>query len=270
MAKLDEEKNRYSIKEKNEHQSLLNLSTELLTLGGVSADENADKKRDMLNLAIDYKEMRMMYNCALKEIKTKFDVLNTEFNTMYMRNPIKFINTRLKSTASIGEKLGRLGIKFSIENIVNNLYDVAGIRVICSYVDDIYMLADMLTGQDDIELIKKKDYIANPKPNGYRSMHLIVGVPVFFANNPKKVMVEVQIRTIAMDFWASLEHQLKYKHTVPNESDIVSRLKECADIIADTDDKMLAMRKEIEEINPDMDEEEMLLDRLSRLDTPLE
>ena len=270
MKNTDAEKNRYSIKSDTESQNLLSLSTELLAASGVQRSEVMLHTRQMLDTAVKYKELRMMYTCAMKEVKTKLDVLNTEFSTLYQRNPIKFINTRLKSTSSIGEKLDRQGIPFSLENVETHLHDVAGIRVICSYVDDIYMLAQMLTGQDDIELIRQKDYIANPKPNGYRSLHLIVRVPVFFANQTKRVMVEVQIRTIAMDFWASLEHQLKYKRDINDEKSIVAQLKECADVIAHTDEKMLNIRKHIENMTPEQTEEEILLEKLSRLDVPIE
>lgn len=138
-----------------------------------------DQRRKMAGTMVDYKEMRMRYSCAIKEVRTKFDVLNSEFNVRYQRNPITSINSRLKSSTSIMEKLNRKGLSFTVENVEENLYDVAGIRVVCSYVDDIYVLAEALAQQDDITVIRRKDYIRSPKPNGYRSYHMIVSVPVF-------------------------------------------------------------------------------------------
>ena len=160
----------------------------------------------------------------------------------------------------------RMDYFFDIEKNIN---DVAGIRVVCSYIDDIYYIADALLRQDDIKLISKKDYIESPKPNGYRSLHLIVTVPVFLADEKKEVKVEVQIRTIAMDFWASLEHQLRYKKDVPGEVDLYRQLHECADVIADTDRRMLQIREKIEAAEDVPTEEELLFDRLRRLDMPL-
>lgn len=231
--------------------------------------KNADAS-SVTDMLIAYKEIRMVYNCALKEIQTKFDVLNMEYNVRYQRNPIKFIKTRLKSTASLGAKLQRLGKGFTLDNIEEHINDLAGIRVICAYVDDIYRLAENLICQDDITLIKKKDYIANPKPNGYRSLHLIVSVPVFFANQKKQVKVEVQIRTIAMDFWASLEHQLEYKKQHEDDLLIKEELKECADIISGTDARMLAIRKKIEAKEEDLSPHDRILEKLQKLDANME
>lgn len=270
MKEIDLEMNGYPMLAETESKSLLELSSEMMTVNEGQAMELFNKSKEMMNTVIAYKELRMMYTCAMKEIRTKFDVLNTEFNVRYQRNPIKFINTRLKSTTSIGDKLDRLDIPFSLENIEAHIHDVAGIRVICSYVDDIYVLAKTLIQQDDIELITQKDYIAHPKPNGYRSLHLIVRIPVFFASQTKRMMVEVQIRTIAMDFWASLEHQLKYKHRIDDEKRIVGELKDCADIIADTDARMLAIRKSIESTSQEQTEEDILIEKLSKIDMPFE
>ncbi len=220
----------------------------------------------MMGMVVEYKDLMMMYTCAIKEIQTKFDVLNTEFEARYSRNPISSVHTRLKSTAGIMQKLAKLNLPFNLESVQNNIHDVAGVRVICSYIDDIYEIADALVQQDDIKLIARKDYIANPKPNGYRSLHLIVEIPVFFAKHKVNMTVEVQIRTIAMDFWASLEHQLKYKKDIPNQKEIIKQLKICADISNQTDEKMLAIRKEIESAQDAPTEEDILLERLSRLD----
>lgn len=219
---------------------------------------------------VEYKELMMMYNCALKEIRTKFEVLNTELKIRYERNPITGIQTRLKRTSSIAEKLMRDGLPFRVDSIEENINDVAGVRIICSYVDDIYTLAEALLRQDDITLVNRKDYIREPKENGYRSLHLIVEVPVFFADCKKNVKVEVQIRTIAMDYWASLEHQLKYKQAIPQQEEIVARLKSCADVINATDLEMLNIRREIEHMANVPTEEDVLLEKFSRMDMPLE
>lgn len=219
---------------------------------------------------VQYKELQMTYVCAIKEVKTKFDILNTEFNVRKKRNPINSISTRLKRTESIVNKLVRRKLPIGLASIEKNIYDVAGIRVICSYIDDIYELADAFLGQDDVQLIERKDYIKSPKPNGYRSLHLIVRVPVFFAEQKKEVHVEVQIRTIAMDFWASLEHQIKYKKEIPEQKEVLRRLKECADIIAHTDEEMLALRKKIETASDIPTEEEVLMERLRKLDVQID
>ncbi len=225
-----------------------------------------DQRRKMAGTMVNYKEMRMRYSCAIKEVRTKFDVLNSEFNVRYQRNPITSINSRLKSSASIMEKLNRKGLSFTVENVEENLFDVAGIRVVCSYVDDIYVLAEALAQQDDITVIRRKDYIRNPKPNGYRSYHMIVSVPVFFSDQTREMAVEVQIRTIAMDFWASLEHQLKYKQEVPNQAEIVQSLTACAEQIAAIDEQMWQVRQQIESSEDLPTEEEILLEKLRKID----
>ena len=238
----------------------------LTTLADAATNVMFDQTKRMMYNIVEYKELMMMYACAMKEIQTKFEILNTEYKVRYQRNPINSISTRLKKTASITEKMAKLGKQFSLETIEENIHDVAGVRVICPYIDDIYTIADALLKQDDITLIARKDYIAEPKPNGYRSLHLIVEVPVFFAEHRKDMKVEVQIRTIAMDFWASLEHQLKYKQEVPNQQEIVAQLKSCADIISATDQKMLGIRQQIEAVSDIPTEDDILLEKLSRLD----
>ena len=224
---------------------------------------------NLLDGVLDYKELMMGYACAIKEINTKFEVLDTEFEVRYKRNPISSIETRLKSQMSILEKMAKLGLPPTRENIENNLNDIAGIRVICSYIDDIYLLADALTKQDDIRLIKRKDYIQNPKPNGYRSLHLIVSVPIFFAESTKEVKAEVQIRTIAMNFWASLEHQTKYKRNVDHAEKVIARLKECADEIAHVDETMQEIRTEMEHIQEKPTDMEALYEKLKKIDINL-
>lgn len=221
---------------------------------------------DLLDGILDYKDLMMGYACAIKEINTKFEVLDTEFEVRYKRNPISAIETRLKSQTSILEKMARLGIAPTRENIESNLNDIAGIRVICSYIDDIYLLADALIKQDDIRLIRRKDYISNPKPNGYRSLHLIVSIPIFFAESVKEVKAEVQIRTIAMDFWASLEHQIKYKKNVEHAEKVIARLKACADEIAHVDETMQEIRKEMDQIQEEPTDAEMLYEKLKKID----
>ena len=177
------------------------------------------------------------------EIETKFNVLNEEYSLQYDRNPISSIKTRLKSTVSIKEKLARHDYPMTIKSIEENLNDVAGIRVICSFPEDVYALANALLRQDDIVLVKKKDYIKNPKENGYRSLHLIVAVPIFLSCEKRIMHVEIQLRTIAMDFWASLEHQLRYKKDTEFTKDMMKELYECAKISADLDTRMDELRK---------------------------
>ncbi|MCM1307947.1 MAG: GTP pyrophosphokinase family protein [Butyrivibrio sp.] len=242
------------------------ISTELATMTDESSEVVYDQTKKLMSTVVDYKELMMMYGCAMKEIQTKFEILNTEFNVRYRRNPIASINTRLKKTASIADKLNRHELPFSLESIEENISDVAGVRIICSYIDDIYTIADVFLKQEDITLVERKDYILAPKPNGYRSLHLIVKVPVFFADYRKDMKVEVQIRTIAMDFWASLEHQLKYKQIVPDQDSIIAQLKSCADAIAATDQKMLDIRNQIEEMADTPTNEDILFEKLSRLD----
>lgn len=194
-----------------------------------------------------YRELMAYYNCAMMEVATKFNVLNEELSLQYDRNPIEAIKTRLKSTESIAEKLKRRGVSFPItaEKIEQELTDIAGVRVICSYPTDIYLLSEAFLRQDDVVLIQKKDYIANPKPNGYRSLHLIVEVPIFLHNQKKMMKVEVQFRTISMDWWASLEHKIRYKKNVSNPEEIERELKECAEISAGLDRRMEALQRRV-------------------------
>ena len=186
------------------------------------------------------KKTLMYYKSAIVEIESKFRVLDMQFGINYDRNPIESIKSRLKSTEGIIRKLKKKGCPLTLESIEENIWDVAGIRVICSFQDDIYFLSESLLRQDDIRLIKKKDYIKNPKPNGYRSLHLIVEVPIFLSNEKKWVKVEIQFRTIAMDFWASLEHKIRYKKELIKENieKINKELIECAQMCSELDKKM--------------------------------
>lgn len=193
------------------------------------------------------KRLMAYYRCAIMEVETKFNVLNEEFSLEYDRNPIETIKTRLKSTESIIKKLVRRNFPLTVDSIEQNLNDIAGVRVVCSFLEDIYLLADCLLQQDDVKLIQVKDYIKNPKPNGYRSLHLIIEIPIFLKDEKKDMRVEVQLRTIAMDFWASLDHKLSYKKDIPEEEAKLLRqeLLECAQISADLDVRMGEIKNRI-------------------------
>lgn len=194
------------------------------------------------------RDLMSCYRCAIMEIETKFRVLDERFSLAHDRNPIDDIQSRLKSPESIRDKLLRKNLPFTLEAIEQNLFDVAGVRIVCSFIDDIYMLADCLMQQDDITLIKQKDYIKQPKANGYRSLHLIVEVPIFLQDQKKLMKVEVQFRTIAMEFWANLEHQLRYKKSL--SPDIIEktekRLGECAKLSNLLDTQMQEIKDVIE------------------------
>lgn len=223
-----------------------NLIIDNTNINQYSISENLLKtfRSSMENMQL----LMAQYRCAIMEIETKFKVLNEQFSLQHDRNPIETIKTRLKSPESIVEKIKRKNLDFTIQSVEENLFDVAGVRVICPFVDDIYMLSDCLLRQDDIKLVRKKDYIKNPKPNGYRSLHLIVEIPIFLQNEKKLMKVEVQLRTIAMDFWASLEHQLRYKKDLPEHllEELAFELKECANISSSLDYRMEVIRNKIE------------------------
>ena len=195
----------------------------------------------------DFTKLMAYYRCAMMEIETKLNVLNQEFSLRLDRNPISSIKSRLKSPASIREKLTRRGIDVTVDNIEACLNDVAGVRVICSFPEDVRTIAKSLLKQDDVELIEKKDYILNPKQNGYRSLHLIVTVPIYLAHEKRKMRVELQLRTMAMDFWASLEHQLRYKKNVTFTEEMAKELKFCADLSAELDRRMDHLRESVQE-----------------------
>lgn len=205
-----------------------------------------DGSSRIMESAQPFMELLMRNECALREIETKLNVLNDEFSLQYNYNPIESIKTRVKDPMSIIEKMKRKGITPTIENIENTLNDIAGIRVICSFPEDIYAIAEMLIRQDDVKLISQKDYIANPKPNGYRSLHLIVEIPIFLSKGKKFMKVEVQFRTIAMDFWASLEHKMRYKKNIENAEEIARELKLCSEAINTIDYRMQDIRNRIE------------------------
>ncbi len=204
-----------------------------------------DTPEEFIDAADKFTEMICWYESAIKEIRTKLEVLNAEFKAKKSRNPIETIKTRVKSPMSIYEKMERRGYDITLDSIMTSLHDIAGVRVICPFIDDIYSVAEMITQQDDITLIEKKDYIENPKPNGYRSLHLVLQVPIFLSTGKRMISVEVQIRTIAMDFWASLEHQIHYKKFKEDKVEIVEQLAECATVIYETDLKMQSIHKEL-------------------------
>ncbi len=201
--------------------------------------------------AKNFQEMMMWYGCAIREVRTKLEVLNDEFQATRNRNPIETIKSRIKKPMSIYEKMQRRGYPVTLDAMMTEMHDIAGIRVICPFIEDIYEVADMLTAQDDIRILQRKDYIKNPKKNGYRSLHLVVEVPIFLSDQKKFMKVEVQIRTIAMDFWASLEHQIHYKKFDEGRDDIVDRLTLCANVIYSTDVEMQELRKELTKFQND-------------------
>ena len=197
-------------------------------------------------IAQPFISLMMEFRCALMEIETKLNVLNSEFALTHNRNPIQTIKTRLKQPVSILEKLHRKELEVNIFNVEEYLADIAGVRVICSFPEDIYTVADLLLHQDDIRMLEIKDYIKKPKESGYRSLHLIVEVPIFLSEGKKPRKVEIQFRTIAMDFWASLEHKLRYKKHLENAEEISRELRDCADKITSLDYRMQELRGKIE------------------------
>lgn len=195
------------------------------------------------NLA-PYRRLMTYYECAVMEVETKFRVLDAEYGLQHDRNPIESIKTRLKSPESLAKKLARKGFPLSVESIEENIYDVAGVRVVCTFLDDLYTLADALLAQDDVALVERRDYVAEPKASGYRSLHLIIETPIFLESEKRLMKVEVQLRTISMNFWASLEHQLRYKKNLADEDAgaLENELIELAESAADLDARMQALR----------------------------
>ena len=202
------------------------------------------------NNELFWDKIMFVYESALEEMNTKLRILNREFGMNHSYNPIEHLNSRIKSRDSIIDKLHRYGKEVTYENLVKYINDVAGIRIICAFTTDIYSLAQMISSQADVKVLAVKDYIANPKPNGYMSYHMIVSVPVFFSDRVVETKVEIQIRTIAMDFWASLEHKINYKFDGDTPASFKRELKECADIEAFLDRKMEALSEEVKYYRP--------------------
>ena len=192
-----------------------------------------------------YREMMQLYSAAVREVRTKVEILDEEFRTRYAHNPIHHIDSRLKSPQSMMKKLARKGLPQTLEAAEANLNDIAGVRIICNYLEDIYRIADLLQRQRDVEFVHRRDYIENPKESGYRSLHLVIRIPVFLSSHTELVQVEVQIRTIAMDFWASLEHQLRYKSNHETTQQLRRRLQHCAEASAALDREMQDIYREI-------------------------
>ncbi|MDF2513173.1 MAG: RelA/SpoT domain protein [Herbinix sp.] len=203
------------------------------------------------NEAEDWSNALLLYDAALKEINTKLEILNNEFKAAHQYNPIEHITSRIKTPQSIAKKLRHNQKELTIENIVKYVNDVAGIRIICSFTSDIYRIADLIAKQNDVKVLKVKDYIMCPKENGYTSYHMIIAIPVYLSDRTIETKVEIQIRTIAMDFWASLEHKIYYKFEGNAPENIRKELKECSDIVAYLDQKMLSLNEEIKNYSRD-------------------
>ena len=208
--------------------------------------------RPSMNSEVDkWKEVILVYNSALKEIGTKLEILNDEFQHVHKYNPIEHIKSRIKSSESIVKKLKKHGLESTIENMVEYVNDIAGVRVICSFTSDIYRIAEMISNQSDIKVISVKDYIVNPKPSGYKSYHMLVTVPVYLSDRIVDTKVEIQIRTVAMDFWASLEHKIHYKFEGNAPEHIKNELVDCAKMVSALDAKMLSLNEEVQSLSED-------------------
>ena len=218
---------------------------------------NIDLK-ELKKVKLELTRFMMSYKFALDELNTKIDILKQEFHYIHDYNPIEHVKSRLKTPESIIKKIYRKGYELSIPSIKENIKDIAGIRITCSFISDIYKLSDMLQNQKDIKLISYKDYIKNPKPNGYQSLHLILEIPVFMSDREENVYVEVQIRTIAMDFWASLEHKIYYKYNKDVPQKLLQELKEAADSVTKLDKKMENIHEEIKRYKEITNEDENL------------
>ena len=201
----------------------------------------------------EYVQIQGIYAAAIREINARLQTLNQEFSLQHKHNPIHHLESRVKTLPSIIKKLRNTGFPVSISSAKKNLHDIAGVRVVCRYVADIYRIADLLLAQDDISLILEKNYIKNPKPNGYRSLHIVVDVPVYLSQGKLYIPVEIQIRTVAMDFWATLEHGIRYKATEEVPQSIIDQLRECADVITETDYKMQDIFQALQRVH-DVDE----------------
>lgn len=220
-------------------------------------------KKERSNDVESWEEVVLIYNSALKEIGTKLEILNDEFQHVHQYNPIEHIKSRIKTPQSIVKKLKKHGHESTIDNMVKYVNDIAGVRVICSFTSDIYRIAEMIINQNDIKVISVKDYILHPKPSGYKSYHLIVTVPIFLSDRIVDTKVEIQIRTVAMDFWASLEHKIHYKFEGNAPEHIKRELIECANMVSELDAKMLSLNEQVQELANENDQEKKLEDSRS-------
>lgn len=216
---------------------------------------NLSPNMAMEELRREYAKIQGVYAAAIREINARLQTLDSEFSMRHRHNPIHHIESRVKTLNSIVMKLHNTGYPISISSAKKNLHDIAGVRVVCCYVDDIYRIANLLLSQDDISLIMEKDYIKNPKANGYRSLHIVVDVPVYVSQGKLFIPVEIQIRTVAMDFWATLEHGIRYKSTEDIPQSIVDELRSCADVITETDYKMQEIFKVLQKVHDKVEEQ---------------
>ena len=215
-------------------------------MGNLYFDEDLDS----------WETLMFLYNSALKEVQTKLEILNDEFVHVHKYNPIEYIKSRIKTPESIVKKLKRHGLETSVDNMINHIKDIAGIRIVCSFTSDIYRIAEMIGKQNDLTVISVKDYIKNPKESGYKSFHMLVSVPIFLSDSVVDTKVEIQIRTIAMDFWASLEHKIYYKFEGHAPAYISQDLKNCADAVSELDAKMLSLNEAIMQAKKEQEEQE--------------
>ncbi len=212
-------------------------------------NKGLQSNEDFYKMAFQFQEIMMIYESAIKQLETKLEILNKEYKVTGRRNPIETIKSRIKSPDSIAKKLEKKGLSVNFKTMTENLQDIAGVRVICPYISDIYNVKDILLKQPDIKLVEQKDYIENPKPSGYRSLHLVVEIPVYLSQTEHRVKVEIQLRTIAMDFWASLEHELKYKNEQKIPDSVRRELFRVAETIAMTDREMEEIAIELQALD---------------------
>ncbi len=252
MALFDQLSNFSSLTDSTSMADIVQQRRNELASQVMSRLATSDEFMEMVNRNIGpYQRLMTYYECAMMEVETKFRVLDAEYGLQHDRNPIESIKTRLKSTDSLAKKLARKGLPLSVESIEQNIYDVAGVRVVCTFPEDMFALADALLAQDDVVLVERRDYVNNPKPSGYRSLHLIIETPIYLEKEKRLVKVEVQLRTISMNFWASLEHQLRYKKGLDEKTAaaVSSELADLADAAAAMDMRMQALRYYLDEAN---------------------
>lgn len=238
------------------------MNEELILKQAFEDNKNAlAKPADFINVAMEFQQLLMFYESAIKVVKTRFEIIEDEFESKHERKPIFSISSRIKEPISIAEKLQRKGLPITIDNMVTNLTDIAGIRVTCPFISDVYHILVMLENQNDITILELKDYIKKPKKSGYRSLHIIINVSVDFSDQRRVIPVEIQIRTIAMDFWASLEHQLHYKKDYKMPENVDEELKSIADRIAETDERMQNLAKNL----PDFVDYSIIAEQIEKL-----